>query len=106
MVEQLISVALPAGDCAQIAIDESGNLTVSRGQWPHFAGPVQTHGVAVALEPGDAFIYLDQEGGIVVSDAFMAYGRDGAGNANEMLDLLAWREGSEWHVKRLVGQEG
>jgi|GEM_PF-3822642 len=95
-----------AGSAAQIAISNS-TLVVTAGTWPDFGRNVSVPAVRVELLPEEQFIYLDREGNVVVSDGFIAYGQDAAGNANEMLDLLAWREGDEWHIKRLVPvQEG
>ena len=94
-----------ASGAAQIAI-EGGTLAVTAGFWPDFGGTVSVPEAQVQLAPEDQYVYLNRDGDIVVSDAFIAYGQDTAGNANEMLDFLAWREGEEWHMKRLVPMEG
>jgi hypothetical protein len=90
-----------AGVAAQIAIEKT-TLIVTAGAWPDFGKSVSMPAAEVPLVPEDRYVYLDRDGGIVVSDEFVPYGQDGQGNANEMLDLLAWREGEEWHIKRLV----
>jgi len=94
-----------ASNAAQIAI-EGGALAVTAGTWPGFGCSVSVSAVQVQLVPEDQFVYLDREGNVVVSDQFIAYGQDAAGNANEMLDLLAWQLGGEWHIKLLVPAEG
>jgi len=90
-----------AGSAAQIAVD-GNTLNIKAGTWPDFRRSVSVPAAQVQLAPEDRYVYLDREGGIVVSDELIAYGQDPAGNTNEMLDLLAWREGEEWHIKQLV----
>lgn len=93
-------------NAAQISINND-TLSITAGTWPDFGRSVSVPAVEVQLAPEDQFIYLDREGNVVVSDQFLAYGQSPGGSVNEMLDLLAWREGNEWHVKRLVPvQEG
>ena len=94
-----------ADSAAQITI-EVNTLAISAGAWPDFGRSVSVPAVEVQLAPDDRYVYLDREGGIVVSDEFLPYGQDPAGNPNEILDLLAWREGDEWHIKRLVPPQG
>jgi hypothetical protein len=77
-------------------------MTITAGGWPDFGGVAQVPGVAFDLAETDAFVYLDRDGGIVVSATFVPYGRDMAGNASPMLDLLAWHDGADWHVKELT----
>ncbi len=86
---------------AQIEIAGS-TLAVSAGQWPSSGGEVAVPAANADLLDSDSFVYLDRQGGIVVSDEFIPYGQDAAGHDNEMLDLLAWKEGDGWNVKRLV----
>ena len=85
-------------------IEIAGNaVTITAGDWPDFAGAVaQVPGVTFDLADTDAFISLDREGGIVVSASFIPYGKDVGGNLNPMLDLLAWHDGAQWHVKELI----
>ena len=83
----------------QIAID-GGTLTVTGGQWPGSDVPIQS--VQAALQDSDCYVFLNRTGVIVLTDTFLTYGWDALGNTNEMLDLLAWREGEEWHIKQLV----
>lgn len=87
-----------ATEAARVAIEDNV-LVVTGGVWPDF-GDVQVlvASATVALESTDAFVLLDRDGGIVVVAELLAYGAGG----HNMVDLLAWRENSEWHVKRLV----
>ncbi len=91
-------------NAAQISISND-TLAVTAGTWPDFGQVVQVPAVQATLAPEDQYIYLDRQGEIVISDVFIPYGQNMAGNTNEMLDLLAWREGDEWHIKRLVPVE-
>ena len=84
-------------------IEIAGSVaTIGAGDWPDFGRAVSVPGVTFDLADTDAFIYLDRDGGIVVSATFLPYGKDVAGNLNPMLDLLAWRGGADWHVKELI----
>lgn len=86
---------------ASISI-EGSVVTIGAGNWPDFDGAVAVEGVTFDLAGGDTYIYLDRDGGMVVSASFIPYGQDMAGEQHPMLDLLAWRQGTEWHVKELV----
>lgn len=89
-------------DQAAILTISQDTLKVTAGKWPGFGVLAGVSAASVALLPEDAFIYLGRAGQIVISDDFLPYGIAGDGELAEMLDLLAWREGDEWHIKRLV----
>lgn len=88
-----------ADTAAAISI-EGGALTVTEGPWPGCAVPVIGCGDC-ALDPADAYIYLDHDGSIVMSSVELQF-LPIKTHELTMLDLLAWYEAEEWHVKRLV----
>jgi len=57
---------------------------------------------ALGINPGDleeaSYIYLLPDGRYLLSTDFVPYGIAPGAQA---ADLLAWREGEDWHVKRL-----
>ncbi len=97
-----ISVALQ--DCASINIVD-GRVIVGAGNWPDFSAAISVRAGEIPLAQDDAWVYLDREGQVVATAEFVPYGETGYGQPNPMLDLLAWREGAEWHIKRLVPLE-
>ncbi len=94
-------IAVSLSNPAHIAI-EGDILTITAGQWPDFAGPVDVPDVSETLLDSDSFVYLSRERDVVLSAEFVPYGIGTTGETNELLDLLAWKDGDGWHIKRLV----
>lgn len=86
------------GAWARLTIDESGTVFQSTGgAWPGMNGLSPT---ATPLEDAQ-YVYALADGRYLLSTGFVPYGiAPGA----EAADLLAWKEGQDWHVKRLVVQ--
>jgi hypothetical protein len=99
MIKHRIHTELPKP--AQIVIAGGNILVVTTGEWPYFGGVQEVKACAANLLPEDRFVYLDPSGQIVLSADPIAYGRNLAGKDQTMRDLLAWKEGEDWHAKEL-----
>ena len=83
------------GAWARLTIDESGTVFQSTGgAWPGMNG---LSPAATPLEDAQ-YVYALADGRYLLSTGFVPYGIAPGAQA---ADLLAWREGEDWHVKRL-----
>ena len=103
---------------------EGGTLYVTAGYWPDVGGAFARVGEQQVTLSGDAQAVLikrlarevrQYEGeanqcAVVTAATVPPYGVQPVGGGRfrilEYVDLLAWREGVDWHVKRLVQGEG
>lgn len=92
---------------AWLEIDADGQLTVHEGFWPDVGGAfVAVHTASLPLVASDGAVMLAREGPqLTPSDQVQPYGMRPVAGGYEVqayVDLLAWREGDDWHIKRLV----
>jgi len=96
-------------DLARVKIENGYVLSVSKGFWPDlFGGIVPVSQSRIPLAENDQYIYLSRKGFIVPSSKPLPYGFrlvSGGYQAQEHADLLAWKEGQDWHVKHLIGRD-
>ena len=81
----------------EMMIDETGVLHLSGGGWPYWGGAVLSVQPADLSLEGAVAVYLTHDGRVIVSDVELSYGED-----LETFDLLAWRDGDGWNIKRLI----
>ncbi len=98
---------------ARLEIDADGQLTVHAGYWPDVGEAfVELEDARLLLTDGDQVVLLARADvgdrsrpGIAVSEHMQPYGLQPVAGGYELqphVDLLAWREGETWHIKRLV----
>ena len=97
-------IIVPLANPARLLFGEKG-VTIQEGFWPDFGENVPVGEQTVAFGEGITHYYLTRDGVLLWTNAFVGYGRDLAGLDNEMLDLVAWKDGDDWHVKRLIPAE-
>lgn len=97
-------IIVPLANPARLLFGEKG-VTIQEGFWPDFGENVPIAEQTVTLGGGITHYYLTRDGVLLWTNAFRPYGRNLAGQDNAMLDLVAWRVGDDWHVKRLISAE-
>lgn len=89
-------------------------LIVKDGYWPDLGGSfVHVADTTMRLKADDCAVLIRRAGKldceIVAAPQLLLYGAqpigDGQFSVLEHVDLLAWRVGTDWHIKRLVQGE-
>ena len=89
-------------------------LTVKNGFWPDVGGSfVHVADTTLRLKAADCAVLIRRTGEpdceIVTASQLPLYGMQPIGDGKfcilEHVDLLAWRVGTDWHIKRLVQGE-
>lgn len=100
MIEHIIKVAkdgCPLLISPAAVVISGGQADISAGQWPDQNGVViDVPSRQVTLIASDRAIYLARDGDVYVSPQPLDYRPGGP-----LADILAWFDGTEWHVTKL-----